>query len=143
MKQKKLSQVLCLILALLALVFAGLWLHEKQERTQQLEALCQDSVRQAYEHFSAYETEQVAEEYWYGTAEFYSFLKAYTLLCDGAQQPDRLALNRAYGSMVLAPEEVQAHPDGLLDALELLAEDLHDPEGMAELSQWNQAVEQD
>ena len=141
--KKKLPYILILVFALAAVMFAGLWVHEKNEKTEWMEALCENSVQQSREHFAAYEKGGAEEEYWYGVAEYNSFMKAYTLLCDGARQPDRNELNRAYGSMVLDAEKVQEHIEPLLAALTLLSEDIHDPNGIVRLNEFNHAMEKD
>lgn len=106
-----------------------------------MELLCNNSVQQSYEHFTAYEKSEADEEYWYGVAEYNSFMKAYILLCDGEQQPSRIELNRAYGSMVLKEEKVQENMNQLLDGLTLLSQDIFDPNAIIKLNEFNHAIE--
>ena len=103
--------------------------------------MCESSIQQSYEHFSAYKKCAADEEYWYGVAEYYSFVKAYIQLCDGAQQPNHNALNRAYGNMVLRAENVQENMDSLLEALILLSENMYDLNAMIRLNEFNHAIE--
>ena len=141
--KKKLPYIISVVFALIAVVFAGLWIHEQHGKTELMELLCESSVQQSYEHFTAYEQSEADEEYWYGVAEYNSFMKAYILLCDGTQQPNRIKLNKAYGSMVLKAENVQENMEQLLDALTLFSKDIHDPNAITRLTEFTNVIEHD
>ena len=141
--KKKIPYIIIIAFALAAVVFAGLWVREKSEKVQMMELLCENSVQQSYERFTAYEKIEADEDYWYGVAEYNSFMKAYILLCDGEQQSNRIELNRAYGSMVLKAEKVQENMDQLLDVLALISKDIYNPNAMLRLNEFNNAIEHD
>ena len=141
--KKRIPYITSIVFLLIAVVFAGLWVRERSEKVQLMELLCENSVQQSYERFTAYEQGEADEDYWYGVAEYNSFMKAYILLCDGAQQSSRNELNRAYGSMVLNPENVQENMDQLLDALTMLSKDIYDPNAIMKLNEFNHAIEHD
>lgn len=141
--KKKIPYVISVVFALIAVVFTGLWVHEKNEKVEWMELLCENSVQQSYEHFTAYEKGEADEDYWYGVAEYNSFVKAYILLCDDEQQSNRIELNRAYGNMVLKTGKVQENMEQLLAALKLLTEDIHDPNAIIRLNEFNNVIEHD
>ena len=139
--KKKIPYIIIIAFALIAVAFAGLWVHERNEKVELMELLCENSVQQAYEHFTAYEKIEADEDYWYGVSEYNSFMKAYILLYDEEQQPNRIEFNRTYGSMVLKAEKVRKNMNQLLDALTLLSEDIYDPNAIIKLNEFNNAIE--
>ena len=139
--KNKLPYIIALVFALLALIFAGLWVHEKNKKTELTELLCENSIKESFEHFTAYKMEEADEEYWYGVADYNAFMKSYILLCDGENQSDRIEMNRAYGSMVIAPNDVKSNMDKLLEALELLSNDIYDSSAIIKLTEFNNALE--
>ena len=144
--KKKLPYVMSIVFFLIAVVFAGLWVHGKYEQAEFAEFMelsCKNSIQQSFEHFTAYEKSGADEEYRYGVSKYNSFMEAYILLCDGKQQPNHNELNRAYGSMILEEEKVQENMDQLLSALTLFSKDIYDPNAMIKLNEFNHSIESD
>ncbi len=141
--KKKFPYIMVVVFALIAAVFAGLWVHEKSEKTELMELMCENSINQSYKYFTTYQKEESDDDYWYGVAEYNSFAKAYILLCDDEQQSNRIELNRAYGNMVLKTGKVQENMEQLLAALKLLTEDIHDPNAIIRLNEFNNVIEHD
>lgn len=126
MKKRTLS-ILLVIFILLTSLFIGLWQYEKSN-TKELESLCQNSIGRALEDFKEYHDMVHVSSYWYGVAEFRTFMTAYLAIHDESNT-DYLYCNIVYGSMILDSENTQAHIDELIEALEYLADDYTDPNG--------------
>ena len=125
---KRVAAVLLTAVIMLAVIFFFLWQRE-QPKPSELEQLCQTSASAALDRFRQYNTSREEPLYWYGVAEFRSFMNAYLYLNDNISNPDYLYCNAVYGQMVLHPEAVTENLDGLIDALEYLAMDYTDPNG--------------
>ena len=130
------------LLAVTTLLFLGLWLHEITDDSEAVE-LCQRYAEQAAGHLSGYEKfkdindESFIGQYWGSVSIFYAFKETLYSL------PDNGGWNEAmykdcevvYDHMLLAPDEVLAHMDDVLAAMELVGEDFTSPEARRALSE--------
>lgn len=137
MKMKMISTLL-VVFVILSAVFGGLWLHEKNDQSD-LELLCSSSAKQSCMFFQDYQEQGAESDYWYGVAEFHSFMSTWIMLHDGDM--DYIEFSRAYGSMAISPDKVKENMGKLLTALELFAADSSDVNGFLRLNEFNNAVE--
>ena len=134
-----------IILAITTIFFFCQWIGAIKEHYDRMEELCQRYAEDAAGHLANYvefkdiNDESYIGQYWGSVAVFYAFMDTLYML------PDSGGWNRAmynncdvlYDHMLLAPDEVLAHLDEVLAALELVGEDFTDFEArraMNELS---------
>lgn len=131
----KKSTALILTFALLAAVFCGLWLRERNDRSE-LESLAQISAAQALQDFESFAASGSSGDYLEGVANFKSFLHAWLMLSE--ETPAEYTwFNSVYGFMILHPEQVQSHMEELLVAMRLLGGDFADPNAALRISELN------
>ena len=124
---------LVVMVALFASCFV-FWRQAGIERSRMVD-LCQVSAYQSLENFKEYSAKGDDYLYIYGVAEFRSFMDAYLCLNDNAGDTEYTYCNIIYGEMALNPEKIQANMQGLIDALEILAEDYTNPNGYISLNE--------
>lgn len=129
---KKLTVALVFTL-IAAIVFCGLWIYEKNDRSD-MEKLCQYNALQALENFRQYKSSNSEGDYWEGVANFKAFLNTW-LTIEGESSADYLWCNGVYGFMVLQPEKVQANIEKLLTAMEIIGEDYTHPSGYQRMNE--------
>ena len=110
------------------------WRQAKVEHSKMVD-LCQTSVRQSLENFKKYSAKGEDYLYTYGVAEFRSFMDAYLYLNDNVSDTEYRYCNIIYGEMALNPEKIQENLQGLIDALEILADDYTNPNGYIRLNE--------
>ena len=79
--------------------------------------------------FKAYLEDGKESDYISGVSQFRSFMTAYLYLNENVSDTEYKWCNTVYGYMLLNPEKVQRNVQGLIDALEYLAEDYDHPGG--------------
>ncbi len=141
---KKWSWIWVALIIVLAVICANLWQHKTVEQND-LKVMCKSSVNAALEHFDEYSSNENDANYIAGVAEFRAYMTAYLCLTDEASSAEYIWCNTLYSEMTLHPEKVKTNIQGLIDALEYLAEDYADPNGFNlinnlanELTQGNQ-----
>ena len=131
---KKKTAVIITALALASAVFCGLWMHEKNDRSE-LVQLCQACAMQSLQDFREYRGNGSEASYWQGVSNFKAFMNAY-LAVNGNSTPEYVWCNSVYGTMVIFPDNAQENVDTLIAALDIISADYTDPNGyikMAEL----------
>ena len=123
------------VMAVLFVSCFALWRQASIERTR-MKDLCQASAYQALDNFNKYSAKGDDYLYIYGVAEFKSFMDAYLYLNDNISDTEYIYCNIIYGEMAVNPEKVQANMQGLIDALEILAEDYTNPNGYIRLNEF-------
>lgn len=123
------------IIAVLSVSCFALWRQASIERTRMVD-LCQASAYQALDSFKKYSAKGDDYLYIYGVAEFKSFMDAYLYLNDNISDTEYTYCNIIYGEMAVNPEKVQANMQGLINALEILAEDYTNPNGYIRLNEF-------
>ena len=136
---KKRYTALVTVFALLAAVFCGLWLFEKNNLSE-MEQLCQINASQALVDFRQYKETRSEGDYWYGVSNYKAFMNTWLAL-GGHSSAEYLWCNSVYGSMVLSPETVQTHIDELLIAMEIIGKDYADPNGYLRMSELNNLLQ--
>ena len=120
-----------IILAATTILFFGLWLQTVTRYAEENLALCQRYAEDAAGHLSNYvefrdiNDESYIGQYWGSVAIFYAFMDTLYSLPDSGGW-NRVMYNCCdvlYDHMLLAPDEVFAHLDEVLAALELVGED--------------------
>lgn len=122
-------------LTMLAVVFCGLWLSERNDLSE-MEYLCQSNAMQALSDFKQYKETGSEGNYWYGVSNYKSFMNTW-LAMEGGGSAEYSWCNSVYGYMVLSPEAVQAHIDELLTAMEIIGTDYTNPNGYLRISELN------
>ncbi len=131
----KKTTALILALTVAAAVFCGLWLSEKNDRSE-LETLAQFSAAEALRCFEDYAAGGSEGSYRDGTAKFRAFLHAWLALSE--ETPAEYTwFNSVYGFMILHPEQVQLYTEELLAAMRLLGADFTDPNAALRISELN------
>ena len=123
------------VLTILAVLFCGLWLSEKNDLSE-MEYLCQSNATQALTDFVRYKETGSEGNYWYGVSNYKAFMNTW-LAIEGGSSAEYIWCNSVYGYMVLSPEEVQAHIDELLIAMEIIGTDYTNPNGYLRISELN------
>lgn len=123
----------------LALLFCGLWIHEKKDQSK-IERLCQNSATQSFENFREYKDGKPDEYYWYGVSDFKAFMNTWIIL-KGSSSFDYIECNKAYANMILKTEKVKEYMDELLIAMGCIAEDYTDANGYIKLAELNNLIE--
>lgn len=131
--------IVIVALVILALAFCGLWLYEKNNRSE-MELLCQSNASQALSDFRQHKELGNEGDYWYGVSNYKAFMNTW-LAIEGYSSAEYSWCNSVYGSMVLSPEKVQAHIDELLTAMEIIGEDYTDPNGYIKVSELNNLLQ--
>lgn len=123
------------VIAVLFVSCFALWRQASIERTRMVD-LCQASAYQALDNFKEYSAKGDDYLYIYGVAEFRSFMEAYLCLNNNIGNTEYTYCSIVYGEMALNPKKVQANMHGLIDALEILAEDYTNPNGYIRLNEF-------
>ena len=129
----KRSLVLLSLVLAAAIVFCGLWIYEKNDKSD-MKDLCQYNAEQAMAEFNRYKSSNAGGDYWKGVANFKAFLNSW-LTMEGKSSADYLWCNSVYGFMVLQPEAVQENIDMLLAAMERIGNDYTDPNGYLKMQE--------
>lgn len=132
---KKRFAILTAVIALLVVIFCGLWLYERNDQSE-MELLCQINAAQALSDFKQYKETGSEGDYRYGVSNYKAFMNTWLAL-EGGSSAEYLWCNSVYGSMVLSPENVQAHIDELLIAMEIIGTDYTNPNGYLRISELN------
>ena len=127
----KKSTVLIVAISLIAVLFCSLWVQAITGYRADMEQRCQYYAEQAAGGLSSYEKlkgvndESYIGQYWGSVANFYAFKDTLYSLADSGSWNEALYkdCDVLYDHMLLAPEEVFAHMDEVLAALELLGKD--------------------
>ena len=120
--------ILGIIMGALMVLCISFW-RQKQAEHEKMELLCQSSAENALENFLNYKASKNDSYYMSGVAEFRSFFTSYRFLNDTHVDGEYIWCNTVYGCMTQSPEKVQNNIQGLIDALEYLAEDYDSPKG--------------
>ena len=127
----KRTTILLVIVSLLAVFFCCSWVRSITEHHTEMERRCQRYAEQAAGHLAEYEEfkdindEKHIGQYWGSVSIFYAFMDTLQFLPDNGGWNEVLYkdCDVLYDHMLLAPEEVFAHMEDVLAALELLGED--------------------
>lgn len=125
---------------LLAIYCVVLWGKVDAER-EKLTDLGSSEITSAAQHFDDYSKSGEDSDYYYGVADFRSFMQSYLASLDGSSDGDYLEMNKLYGSMVLSPERVQQHTAELLEIFSYLTEDYTDQNGYLRMMELNNAID--
>lgn len=138
--RKNLTKILTLCLAISTLVFAFLWMEEKNSR-EDVKELAQAAAVDAYERFTEYRSRGEASSYWDGVASFHAFQQAYSAMVQGtAQTTNSLICNEVYGHLLAGPEESRSHIVDIVQTMEVLAEDVEALSGHARMLELRNAL---
>lgn len=132
----KKSTILLVVVSLVAVFFCHLWVREITKHHADMEQRCQYYAEQAagylatYEEFKDINDENYIGQYWGSVARFYAFIDTLYWISDDGEWNRVLYedCDVLYDHMLLAPEEVFAHMDDVLAAMELIGEDYTSPE---------------
>ncbi len=125
MKSKSLA-VLSVVLLIAAIVFACLWIHERNDRSDWKQT-AQIEAGAAYDSFVEYQTHAHESSYRQAAASFYAFKQAYYRYTEDADKSYNYDVsNELYGFMVISPEKCQSHIAEITDIVKLLAENVDD-----------------
>lgn len=132
----KKTTILLVVVSLVAIFFCRLCVREITEHHTEMEQRCQRYAEQAagalvtYEEFKDINDENHISQYWHSVSIFYAFIDTLYSLSDDGDWNELLYkdCDVLYDHMLLAPEEVFAHMDDVLAAVELLSEDYTSPE---------------
>ena len=139
--KKRISLVLIVCLAVLALIFGLLW-QNARNNSDDVRMLAQSSAASAYAQFVEYQDKGYESSYWYGVAEFRSFEQAYHLLTENTQKASNYVFcNEVYGYLVLTPESGMAHISEIVEVMEILAQDVEDENGYIRMSELRNILE--
>ena len=127
----KKTTILLVVVSLVAVFFCQLWARAITGYHAEMEQRCQRYAEDAarylavYEEFKDINGESEISQYWGSVARFYAFKDTLYSLPDNGGWYEALYkdCDVLYDHMVLAPEEVFAHMDEVLAALELLGKD--------------------
>lgn len=112
-----------------AIVFCALWQKEKRDKSD-LELLCRASAVQCLDALADYSETESQVSFKNSLADFRTFMQCYHLLTeDTGGNGKYISLNEVYGSMVCAPERIDANLDDLIRAMGLLSKDIYDYTG--------------
>ncbi len=132
---KKYKLIIGILIVLLIVFCAALWKQKAAAQAERasMETLCQHSAREALESFKNYKAS--GENFYYisGVAEYHSFITNYRFL-NNDDVGERMWSNTIYGYMIRQPEKVQNNLEGLIEALEYLAEDYDSPNGFNKIN---------
>ena len=138
--RKNLTKILTLCLAISTLVFAFLWMEEK-DRREDVKELAQAAAVDAYERFTEYRSRGEASSYWDGVASFRTFQQAYSSVVQGTNQASNaLICDEVYGYLLAGPEESQSHIADIVQTMEVLSEDVEDLSGHARMLELRNAL---
>jgi len=132
---KKRITVIITVLTLAAAVFCGLWIQEKNDRSE-LVRLCQSCAVQSLQDFREYRGTGSEAHYWQGVSNFKAFMNAY-LAVNEQSTPEYVWCNSVYGSMVISPAKAQSNVNELIAALEIIGADYTDPNGYIKMAELN------
>ena len=138
--RKNLTKILPLCLAISTLVFAFLWMEEK-DRREDVKELAQAAAVDAYERFTEYRSRGEASSYWDGVASFRTFQQAYSSVVQGTNRASNaLICDEVYGYLLAGPEESQSHIADIVRTMEVLSEDVEDLSGHARMLELRNAL---
>ena len=138
--RKNLTKILTLCLAISTLVFAFLWMEEKNSR-EDVKELAQAAAVDAYERFTEYRSRGEASSYWDGVASFRTFQQAYSSVVQGTNQASNaLICEEVYGYLLAGPEESQSHIADIVQTMGVLSEDVEDLNGHARMLELRNAL---
>ena len=129
-----------LVCMAVALLFCGLWLYEKYDRSDE-ETRCQAYAAAASESFRAFSASEALDgeplmgNYRHGVSQFYAFMDSLRLL-PGDWKTEEVYEDClvVYDHLILDPEEVQEHLDEFLTVMELLGRDYTGDEARQKLN---------
>ena len=138
--RKNLTKILTLCLAISALVFAFLWMEEKNSK-EDVRALARAAAADAYTQFTEYWSQGDTDSYWDGVASFRTFQQAYSSVVQGANQASNaLICEEVYGYLLAGPEESQSHIADIVQTMGVLSEDVEDLNGHARMLELRNAL---
>ena len=141
--RKNLTKILTLCLAISTLVFAFLWMEEKNSK-EDVKELAQTAAVNAYEQFTEYRSQGDTDSYWDGVASFRTFQQAYSSVVQGTNQASNaLICDEVYGYLLAGPEESKSHIPDIVQAMEVLSEDVEDLNGHARMLELRNALAHD
>lgn len=130
----KLSLPLSMLFLVLAIVFACLWIHEKNDKSELL-CLAQSSISESCGCFAEYQRTGYESEYWKGVAAFRSFEQAYGMLVrDTNRRSEYGDCDMLYGKLTLSPGTGQKYIEEIIEVLSILSEDAMDRNGYLQMT---------
>ena len=139
----KIKNVLLVVVSFAAIAFFSLWINEGKARYDDMDKLCQyyaSGAAGTLQEF-VWGKEELNEErmdtYWYGVSRFYAFMDTLQFMPDsgGWNSAQYKNCSAIYDHMLHKPDEVLAHMDELIAALEFLDEDYDSPDSRRALSE--------
>lgn len=122
-------KLLLVVFLCASVVFCALWQKEKHDRSD-MELLCQASAAQCLDALEDYSATGSQVSFNNAMADFRVFMQSYHLLTeDTDSNMECIYFNEVYGSMVCAPEKIDASLDALIGAMKLLSQDIYDYTG--------------
>lgn len=138
--RKNLTKILTLCLAISTLVFAFLWMEEKNSK-EDVKELAQAAAADAYMRFTEYRSQGDADSYWDGVASFRTFQQAYSSVVQGTNQAaNALICEEVYGYLLAGPEESRSHIPDIVRTMGVLSEDVEDLNGHARMLELRNAL---
>ena len=143
--------ILLIVVSLVAVFFCCLWVRAITGYHAEMEQRCQYYAEQTagglseYEKFKDINDESHIGQYWGSVAKFYAFKDTLYSLADNGSWNEALYndCNVLYDHMLFAPEEVFAHMDEVLAAMELLGKDYTSPEARRAMNQLAYSMQYD
>lgn len=124
--KNKIWIVISLVLLAAAILFACLWLHERNDRSDLKEA-AQFEASASYADFVQYTQTGSEASYRQAVASFYAYEQSYYRCVEGTnKESNYLAANQMYGYLLLSPEKCQEHIAEIEEALALLSASIED-----------------
>ncbi len=131
--KKGIAAILAVCFAVSALVFAFLWISEKNSKDD-LRELAQAGATDAYAQFAMYRDNGDIRRYWDGVASFRTFQQAYLSLFQGTNSSSNyLICDEVYGYLIDEPEKSRIHIADIVNIMELFSQDIEDLNGHAQM----------
>lgn len=141
MKKRALTW-LFVVPTLAAVLFFALWQRALHDQTE-LEAFAQAQAAEAYTCFLDFQASGADSDYWSGAAAFHAFCEAYGLLTEGTgKSANHTFCKEVSGSLLASPENARKELRKLLDALELLSQNIRDENGYLKILELRNALRQ-
>ena len=131
--KKSITTILAICFAVSTLVFAFLWISEKNNKDD-LRELAQAGATHAYTQFAMYQDNGDIRRYWDGVASFRTFQQAYLSMFQGTNSSSNyLICDEVYGYLIGEPEKSQTHIADIVNIMELFSQDIEDLNGHAQM----------
>ncbi len=132
---KKLPIILFICLLITTSIFFGLWQKERQDQTDLIN-LCKASAASAVTSFEEFKDFGHESNYWSGVSDFRAFQQTYFLLAEGTNEATNYNFcNDVYGHLLISPETSQNNIDEVISVMEIIANNLDDPNGIRRMSE--------